>query len=480
MKKTIVYLHGYGSSGLTGTAGYLRQKLPEYDVLTPDIPVDPQEALPFLRKYCKDHHADLVIGTSMGGMYAMQQQDYKRICVNPALRMSELTDIMKVGTHEYFQPTQSGETHFTINEDDVVNCKNEFMRQFYPHIQTFHGGHRMNNNVLRDVIIPFANMLLEEEYTDEWGVTYSSYGRILKSVDSDQFTCEEYTIPEGVEILEGEFWDKGSKLKKVHLPSTLREMEANTFIHCPIEEIELPEGLKAVGDCMCEGCRELTTVKLPTSLEEIKNGAFNCCIKLREVALPENVSYIEDSAFRYCESLKQVVLPRKLTYISPETFYMSGREKIDIHDQITEIGYWAFWGCQHLKSLTIPESVTQIGYGIVSAHEGFEGVVCHAPGYHIENDALIDDKKHELLCCWSTQKDYVVPSCVKRIADMGGNPFVETITVHQPVELTTYDVFASDTNLKSIRFLDGVFGYENQNYWNCPKIEKEDLNEDNE
>ena len=173
--------------------------------------------------------------------------------------------------------------------------------------------------------------LQEDEYTDEWGVTYSCYGRILKSVDSDQFTCEEYTIPEGVEILEGEFWDKGSKLKKVHLPSTLREMEANTFIHCPIEEIELPEGLKAVGDCMCEGCRELTTVKLPTSLEEIKNGAFNCCIKLREVALPENVSYIEDSAFRYCESLKQVVLPRKLTYISPETFYMSGLEKIDIH-----------------------------------------------------------------------------------------------------------------------------------------------------
>lgn len=512
MKKTIVYLHGYGSSGLTGTADYLRRKLLEYDVLTPDIPVDPQEALPFLKQYCKDYHADLIIGTSMGGMYAMQLQDYKRICVNPALRMSELTDILKVGTHEYFQPTQSGETHFTItedtishfkymeqhlydgltdksrrvcwgffgDEDEIVNCKDEFMRQFYPNIQTFHGGHRMNNNVLRDVIIPFAKMLLEEEYTDEWGVTYCSYGRILKGVDFDQFTCEEYIIPEGVEILEGEFGDKDSKLKRITLPTTLREIEANTFIHCPIEEIELPDGMKAVGDCMCEGCCELTTVKLPSSLEEIKIGAFNCCIKLREVALHENVSYIEDSAFRYCESLKHIVLPSKLTYISPELFYMSGLEQINIHDQITEIGYWAFWGCQHLKSLTIPESVTQIGYGIVSAHEGFEGVVCHASGYHIENDALIDDKKHELLCCWSTQKDYVVPSCVKRIADMGGNEFVETITVHQPVELTTYDVFASDTHLRSIRFLGGVFGYENQNYWNCPKLEKEKFNEGND
>jgi hypothetical protein len=63
---------------------------------------------------------------------------------------------------------------------------------------------------------------------------------------------------------------------------------------------------------------------------------------------------------------------------------------------------------------------------------------------------------------------------------MGGNEFVETITVHQPVELTTYDVFASDTHLRSIRFLGGVFGYENQNYWNCPKLEKEKFNEGND
>jgi hypothetical protein len=60
------------------------------------------------------------------------------------------------------------------------------------------------------------------------------------------------------------------------------------------------------------------------------------------------------------------------------------------------------------------------------------------------------------------------------------NPFVETITVHQPVELTTYDAFASDTNLKSIRFLGGVFGDENQNYWNCPKLEKGEINENHE
>ena len=90
---------------------------------------------------------------------------------------------------------------------------------------------------------------------------------------------------------------------------------------------------------------------------------------------------------------------------------------------------WAFWGCKHLRRLLIPEWVTCIEGGIVTAHEGFEGVECHAKGFHVENDALIDDERQELLCCWTQQKNYVVPGCVKRIADISGNDFVETIIV---------------------------------------------------
>ena len=134
---------------------------------------------------------------------------------------------------------------------------------------------------------------------------------------------------------------------------------------------------------------------------------------------------------------------------------------------------WAFWGCKHLRRLLIPEWVTCIEGGIVTAHEGFEGVECHAKGFHVENDALIDDERQELLCCWTQQKNYVVPGCVKRIADISGNDFVETIIVKQPVELTTCEVFASDTNLKQVEFQGGVTGVTSQTFWNCPKLKNE-------
>ena len=193
IKKTVVYLHGFGSNGQSSTVGYLSKRLPECNVIAPDIPINPFEAMPFLQNYCKQHQADLIIGTSMGAMYAMQLMEFPRICVNPALRMSQLTDILKPGTFEFFQPNKNGETQFTITEDTIqqfrdmeshmfdgltdenskncwgffgdedttVDCKEEFSSHFSPNIQMFHGGHRMTNAVLRDIIIPFAKSILQ-------------------------------------------------------------------------------------------------------------------------------------------------------------------------------------------------------------------------------------------------------------------------------------------------------------------------------
>lgn len=194
-KIVIVYLHGFGSSGQSSTGKHLRRIMNKCDVLAPDIPVNPAEALPFLKDYCERNNPDLIIGTSMGGMYAMQMYDYKRICVNPALRISELTDILKPGTFKYFHPTLKGETHFTItedtiqqfrdmeahmfdgvnssnrlfcwgffgDEDTIVNCREEFEQHFAPNVQTFHGGHRMNNKILDEVILPFAQRRIEDD-----------------------------------------------------------------------------------------------------------------------------------------------------------------------------------------------------------------------------------------------------------------------------------------------------------------------------
>lgn len=85
--KTVLYCHGFGSSGQSGTVTRLREVMPNARVIAPDLPVDPHEAIALLHHTCETEKPDLIIGTSMGGMYAEQLRGFDRICINPALRL---------------------------------------------------------------------------------------------------------------------------------------------------------------------------------------------------------------------------------------------------------------------------------------------------------------------------------------------------------------------------------------------------------
>lgn len=184
-RKKLIYLHGFGSSAASGTVKTLRKLLPDFDVVAPDISVDPAEALPFLRCLCMNAMPDVVVGTSMGGMYAQQMLGYNRICVNPAFEMSKKSKMLTVGIHEYFKPRKDGTTHFEItpeiirhhaemekhqfdgiteedrkqvwgmfaDNDQQVNGESLFL-QYYNQVIHFSGEHRMDDKVIEDVLVP--------------------------------------------------------------------------------------------------------------------------------------------------------------------------------------------------------------------------------------------------------------------------------------------------------------------------------------
>ena len=240
---------------------------------------------------------------------------------------------------------------------------------------------------------------------------------------------------------------------------TALELKYNDFIGATFEKLVLPEGMIEIPGSLCEDCRQLRKVVLPSTLKRIDVGAFCGCRRLEEE--------MADSVFQGCHALKHITIPRSLKRIQPELFDNSGLENIELPEGLESIGYWAFYACNSLELLEIPSSVMEIGFGIVSAHENFRGIVCHAEGYHVENDALIDDKKKELLCCWTKQEHYIVPECVEKIASFSNNGYVKTITVKQPVELTTVDAFAFDMGLKEIHFQGGVKGITKDTFYLC-------------
>ena len=55
----ILFLHGFASSGNNGTVKALRQLYPDVEIIAPDIPVEPAEALPMLKALAEE--ADLTV-----------------------------------------------------------------------------------------------------------------------------------------------------------------------------------------------------------------------------------------------------------------------------------------------------------------------------------------------------------------------------------------------------------------------------------
>ena len=198
--KKILYLHGFASSGASGTVELLRREFWEKAapdrravVVAPDIPLDPLAALPMLRELAARESPDLVVGTSMGGMYAQQLHGLARICVNPSFWLSKKYDILFVGKHRWMNRRRDGETEFRVTKETVAHFQEMEARQFdgatdedralchglfgdgdtilsaqtrpeferhYPGMsRVFPGGHRMNAEIVSHTLIPFIREL---------------------------------------------------------------------------------------------------------------------------------------------------------------------------------------------------------------------------------------------------------------------------------------------------------------------------------
>lgn len=193
----ILYIHGLSSSGNSRTAERLRCLLPDDTIISPDLPIEPLEALEILKKFVAEENIDLVIGTSMGGMFAQKLRGIHKILVNPSFRVSQSMR-HKLGINRFFSERSDGISEYEIthelcdkyekiersqflnlpasesdntiglfgSEDNIVNCQTEYL-QFYCRHNEFQGGHRLNEKVIRESLLPLIEQLREKLYFED-------------------------------------------------------------------------------------------------------------------------------------------------------------------------------------------------------------------------------------------------------------------------------------------------------------------------
>jgi uncharacterized repeat protein (TIGR02543 family) len=132
-----------------------------------------------------------------------------------------------------------------------------------------------------------------------------------------------------------------------------------------VEFNDMTFAVVAIGGYAFNG-RDIASVTIPPEVTTIGDYAFSGCSKLESVTLPSEIMTIGDYVFSGCSKLELVTLPENLKSIGIDAFYNSGLKSIKIPDSVTNLGYsysypdYVFTNCRSLENVIIGNGVTQL------------------------------------------------------------------------------------------------------------------------
>ena len=167
---------------------------------------------------------------------------------------------------------------------------------------------------------------------------------------------QEYIDDGWYYLLYDDFGERTAVLETSTRPVEDRDLQIPEYIEAYGESYRVVE----IGDDVFAWNTSIRTVTLPPSLQTIGKRAFQDCDSLVSINL-ENVKKIGVDAFNSCDLLKSVDLS-SLFFIDEHTFSSCyALESVKISEKTTSIGYDAFWYCERLFSVIIPDGVESIG-----------------------------------------------------------------------------------------------------------------------
>lgn len=107
-------------------------------------------------------------------------------------------------------------------------------------------------------------------------------------------------VPDGIRVVGESAFEGSNAVTTVHLPQTVEEIRRSAFANCPsLQVAEFGDGLKSIGESAFEGCNTLNYLRLGHALQSVGDHAFAGCPALTEVYLPDTLEKIGDKAFGY-------------------------------------------------------------------------------------------------------------------------------------------------------------------------------------
>lgn len=153
---------------------------------------------------------------------------------------------------------------------------------------------------------------------------------------------------------------------------------SNNFINQPLSKIE-------IGPCVTEldgyyghnggPAKTFKTITIPENVKKI--GGFGFCENLEEVIIIGNgLTEIKEQAFYQCQNLKTINLPESLEKIGDSAFTgCDNITEINMGDNVTTVGFQAFCNCDRLSRLTIGSNMKRIGKEVFKSSPNIKAVI---------------------------------------------------------------------------------------------------------
>jgi len=387
---------------------------------------------------------------------------------------------------------------------------------------------------------------------DPLNANYGSMdGALFNKAKTALIQCPEgktgsFTIPPGVTSIESRAFSFCKKLKDVTIPPSVTSIADHAFSDCQgLTSITIPPGVTSIGSHAFHSCTGLTNVTISPGVTSIGAFAFYGCTGLTSIMIPVSLTRIEEGALDSCTGLTEITvepnnsdfssidgvlydknqttlilcptdktgsirLPSNVKKISG-TFY--GRTKITaisadslntnysgldgvlydrkqttliqcpegkvgsvtIPSSVTNIGYSAFHSCTGLTSVTILPGVTSIADYAFIGCKGLTRIMIPASVISIGGNAfsgctsLLEITVDPLNANYSisdgilfnkTQTNLII--CPKNKSG--------SITIPSTVTVINEGAFHSCTGLTSITFPAGVTNIGNEAFYQCTSL----------